>query len=136
MNEITIPTSITKICESSFEGCSSLTKIVIPTSVTTIESNSFKDCTNIKQITISSKTKVEQNSFDNCESLERLVISSSEIKEKDQKKEESSIFFKSNIDSTFFNSVPKEEQETILNIIDLSTNQKSFVERLLKICGQ
>lgn len=48
LTSVTIPNSVTSICNSSFEGCG-LTSVTIPSSVRNIESNAFADC-NLKNV--------------------------------------------------------------------------------------
>ena len=44
LTSVEIPSSVTEIGNSAFEGCSSLTSIVIPESVTKIEFGAFDGC--------------------------------------------------------------------------------------------
>jgi serine/threonine protein kinase len=45
-----IPDSVTRICQSAFEGCSSLTDVTIPSSVTSVETRAFRGCYNLTAI--------------------------------------------------------------------------------------
>ena len=47
LTSVTIPSSVTAIGQSAFRGCTSLTSVTIPSSVTTIGSGAFKDCTSL-----------------------------------------------------------------------------------------
>ena len=51
MTNIRIPESVTKIDDSTFEGCSGLTSITIPKSVTKIGDRAFYGCENLTIIT-------------------------------------------------------------------------------------
>ena len=133
LKEIKIPQTVTTICESSFEGCSSLKKIIIPSSVRTIESNSFKGCSQLEEIRIDCQTEVHPSSFENCESLNRLIISSSKVTSEKVNQNESSIFFKSNINPTIFNNILIEEQENLLKIINNIIINKTKEEKIKKI---
>jgi len=59
LTSIILPTSITKISESAFEGCEGLTSIVIPASVTFIDDFAFAHCSNLESITIQSYVPFE-----------------------------------------------------------------------------
>jgi hypothetical protein len=95
MTEITIPSSVTSIGKSSFEGCggkaninckipnnntgkfykAKFTEVVIGNSVTSIGSCTFEDCTSLKSVTIgNSVTKIEYNAFGGCTG--ELIINS------------------------------------------------------------
>lgn len=47
LKEVTIPSSVTKICESSFNSCSSLESVLIPSSVTEIGTCCFYECSSL-----------------------------------------------------------------------------------------
>ena len=67
LTEVTIPDTVTKICDSALFGCSSLTAITIPSSVTTIEANAFSGCTGLLSVTIpTSITSMGAYSFQDC----------------------------------------------------------------------
>jgi len=55
LKSITIPSKVTNIGNSVFEGCSSIKSITLPSKVTRIEECTFKDCKKLKTITIKSK---------------------------------------------------------------------------------
>lgn len=50
MSEITIPSSVQKIEDNVFSGCTSLNEITIPSSVQTVYSGIFSGCSNLKKI--------------------------------------------------------------------------------------
>ena len=52
----TIPTNITDIWRSAFEGCTRLTSVTIPDSVTSIRERSFQNCTNLTSVTFQGGT--------------------------------------------------------------------------------
>lgn len=52
ITSITIPSSVTIIGDSAFEGCPSLTSITIPSSVTNIESSAFIGCSKLTSINV------------------------------------------------------------------------------------
>jgi len=77
-NTTIIPSSVTSIGESAFEGCYSLTNIEIPSSVTSIGSYAFKTCRSLISIAIpSSVTSIGYAAFSNCYSLTSIEIPSS-----------------------------------------------------------
>ena len=70
-----IPDSETRIGESAFRHCSSLSSLVIPDSVTSIGESAFSGCCSLKSLVIpDSVTSIECYAFRGCESLSSLVI--------------------------------------------------------------
>ena len=70
-----IPDSVTKIRDSAFEDCSSLSNIVIPDSVTAIGDFAFSDCSSLSNIVIpDSVTAIGKCAFSDCRSLSNIVI--------------------------------------------------------------
>ncbi len=70
-----IPYIVTKINESAFDGCASLTSVEIPDGVTDIRMYTFKNCTSLRSIKIpDGVTNIEWFAFENCSSLSSIVI--------------------------------------------------------------
>ena len=70
-----IPDSVTRIGESAFRHCSSLSSLVIPDSVTSIGESAFRHCSSLSSLVIpDSVTSIECYAFRGCESLSSLVI--------------------------------------------------------------
>ena len=75
LTSITIPNSVKSIGHSVFEGCSSLTSITIPNSETSIEVDAFKGCSSLTSIIIPNSVKsIEGYAFDRCSSLTSILI--------------------------------------------------------------
>ncbi len=73
--KLTIGNSVTKIGDSAFENCTSLTSITIPDSVTKIRWSAFYNCTSLTSVTIgNSVTKIEDYAFAYCTSLTSITI--------------------------------------------------------------
>ena len=78
ITDAVIPSSITRIGNYAFGGCSSLTSVTIPNSVTNIGSSAFYACTNLTSITIpNSVTSIENSAFAYCSSLTSVTIPNS-----------------------------------------------------------
>ena len=79
LTDITIPSSVTKIGDSAFSGCSGLTgSLTIPSSVTAIGDEAFWGCSGLTNATIPSDiTKVWDNAFAGCSGLTDITIPSS-----------------------------------------------------------
>ena len=78
VTNLVIPNSITKIGDSAFGGCSSLTSITIPNSVTTIGDGAFYGCSSLTSITIpDSVTSIGASAFYNCSGLTSITIPNS-----------------------------------------------------------
>ncbi|GAB1226456.1 hypothetical protein ENUP19_0294G0009 [Entamoeba nuttalli] len=75
INDFNIPTTITKLGNGCFNGCTSLTTINIPTSVTEIEYNCFSGCSSLTTINIpTSVTEIGNWCFTYCTSLTTIEI--------------------------------------------------------------
>lgn len=75
MRGITIPDTVTKICDDAFSGCRNLSEVKIPDSVTEIGKCAFGDCTSLKSVRLSQKLQtVEPYTFYNCYILEEITI--------------------------------------------------------------
>ena len=67
---ITFDASVTKIGNSTFYNCSSLTSVTIPNSVTSIGNSAFSNCNSLTSVTIpNSVTSIGNSAFRNCSSL-------------------------------------------------------------------
>ncbi|MCQ2286516.1 MAG: leucine-rich repeat domain-containing protein [Bacteroidales bacterium] len=78
LNTYTIPSSVTKIGDSAFEGCVTLANVIIPDTVAKVGSSAFLGCTELQGVVIpSSVTKIEWESFSGCTSLKNVVIPNS-----------------------------------------------------------
>ena len=73
-----IPSSVTEIGYSAFEGCTGLTSVTIPSSVTEIGEGAFRGCTGLKSVTIpNSVTEIGWSAFKGCTGLKSVTIPSS-----------------------------------------------------------
>ena len=105
LTSIAIPSSVTFVVGSAFEGCTSLTSvtfgegsqlesigyatfynctsltsIVIPSSVTSVGSSAFSNCTSLRSVTFGEGSQLESigsDAFSNCRSLTSIAIPSS-----------------------------------------------------------
>ena len=81
--DVTIPATInglpvTRIADSAFYSCFSLTKVTIPSSVTTIERYAFQSCTNLTSVIIPpGVTSIGDGAFEWCYSLTDVTIPAS-----------------------------------------------------------
>ena len=75
ITNLVIPSSVTKIKNYSFYGCSSLESITIPKSVLSIGNSAFYNCSSLTAINISeSVTDIGQYAFRNCIGLTNIEI--------------------------------------------------------------
>ena len=72
---VTIPSGVTYIGMSAFEGCTSLESIEIPETVTEIDSAVFMNCTSLEAIQLPSGIKyIGDSLFSNCVLLESITV--------------------------------------------------------------
>ena len=70
MTSVTIPDSVTSIGDSAFSGCSGLTSVTIPDSVTSIGRSVFSSCNNLTNVTIPDSVEaIAPTAFDGCGKL-------------------------------------------------------------------
>ena len=73
-----IPSSVTRIGDKAFCGCSGLTTVTIPSSVSSIGWYAFCGCSSLTSVTIpNSVTSIEQGAFDGCNALTSVTIPNS-----------------------------------------------------------
>ena len=67
VTELTIPSDITEIKNSTFSGCSSLTSVIIHNKVSSIGEGAFSFCRNLTSVTIGNRvTSIGDAAFSNC----------------------------------------------------------------------
>lgn len=67
--------SITDIQNSAFWGCTGLTKVVLPSGITKINDDVFNSCTNITEIILPSNLlSIEEDAFSGCTSLAEITL--------------------------------------------------------------
>ncbi len=76
LESVTLPaSSLTRIGEAAFYGCSSLTQIDIPDTVYTVFDYTFKNCTALADVRLSRELiKVGEGAFENCTALDYIYI--------------------------------------------------------------
>ena len=75
LTSVSIPDSVTEIGDSAFFGCSSLTNVSIPDSVTEIGYNAFRDCSSLTSVSIpDSVTEIGSSAFASCSSLTEVIF--------------------------------------------------------------
>ena len=74
IENIVLPSSVTTIGESAFEGCSDLTNVTLPAGVTTISKSAFETCTSLETINLENITEIEAEAFKNCSALSRVLL--------------------------------------------------------------
>jgi hypothetical protein len=75
---VTIPSGVTSLGVSCFNGCTGLTNVIIPSGVTNLGNYCFKDCISLTSVTIpNSVTSLGNYCFDACGGLTNVTIPSS-----------------------------------------------------------
>ena len=78
LTSITIPDGVTSIEGSAFSGCASLTSVIIPDSVTSIGNSAFWDCSNLDTVTIPNSVRhIGGGAFWGCSKLTTVTIPNS-----------------------------------------------------------
>ena len=74
LTSVTIPDSVTSICDGAFYGCSGLTSVTIGDSVTSIGSSAFYGCSSLTSVTIgNSVTSIGERAFSGCSGLKNIT---------------------------------------------------------------
>lgn len=75
LKSVSLPTGLTTIESTAFEGCSGITSVTVPDSVTYIGTRAFGDCTGMTSVTLpSGLTTIENSLLTNCSSLDDIDI--------------------------------------------------------------
>lgn len=74
--DITIPSSITEIGQSAFEGCSKLKKLILPNDVMLISEYMCKNCTSLEFVSAKKVQVIAPNAFAGCSSLSNIELNS------------------------------------------------------------
>lgn len=75
LTSVTIPNSVTRICNNSFYYCIKLTIVTIPNSVTSIGNYTFYGCRGLTSMTIPDSVKsIGDSSFSYCQSLTTVTF--------------------------------------------------------------
>ena len=77
VSAIDVPTSVTWVGESAFEGCEKLTSIWLPDGVVELPAKLFCDCTSLREIEMGAISKMGEKAFYNCQSLQSLTLGGS-----------------------------------------------------------
>ena len=78
VTELVIPNSVTRIENSAFSSCRSLTSVIIQNSVTSIGDEAFSGCTGLTSVAIpNSVTSIGKSAFRYCSGLTSIAIGNS-----------------------------------------------------------
>ena len=78
MTSIPLPSGVTKIGYSAFDGCSGLISLTLPSGVTEIGGNAFYGCSGLTSLTLpSGVTEIGSRAFSGCSGLTSLTLPSS-----------------------------------------------------------
>ena len=73
LTSLTLPASITEVCEDAFNGCSALSSSIFFQNITTIRSRAFQGCISLRKVYVSkslfypaSNTGIEPHAFNYC----------------------------------------------------------------------
>ena len=77
---VTMPETVTKICECAFCGCTSLYSINIPQGLQEIQRGAFVDCSSLTDMTLpASVTAVGEEAFTGCQALSSVIIENPDL---------------------------------------------------------
>jgi hypothetical protein len=80
LGNYTIPSSVTRVGDSAFNGCYNLYNVTIPTNVLSIGEQAFFNCTSLDPVMIpESVTNIGAGAFAGCSSLLNLVVASGNL---------------------------------------------------------
>jgi hypothetical protein len=69
ITSVYIPSSVKRIGEGAFRGCTALTSVYIPSSVTQIDDDAFRGCTALTSADVPLSAKLGESVFKECKSL-------------------------------------------------------------------
>lgn len=75
MRGLTIPDTVTKICDDAFFGCRNLSELTIPEGVTEIGTRAFGNCTSLEHVRLPGKLQtIAPYTFYNCYILNEITL--------------------------------------------------------------
>lgn len=75
LEEVSLPQSLTMICDYAFNGCTSLKTIAIPDGVRKIGRNAFLGCTSLESASISKSVEnIDDGIFAYCTKLDKITV--------------------------------------------------------------
>ena len=78
LKSVTLPNTLTVICEDAFEGCTGLKSITIPNSVTEMWGYVFRNCSSLTSVTLPNSLKtIRDHTFEGCSSLKSVNVPNS-----------------------------------------------------------
>ena len=124
LKKISLPDSLSSICQEAFSYCEALERISIPNNVTFIGMDAFSNCKSLKSVTIpDGVTTLEGPLFAGCKSLTEIVIPKSV-------KTINNAFYKCPARDIFYMGTSEEWSEVILDsyaAADISSKTLHFL---------
>ena len=74
LTSVTMPDSIVSIGDYAFSGCTSLTNIKIPDCVVSIGNSVFSNCTALQELTMPCSVEFEKDSFLDCYNIKKVTL--------------------------------------------------------------
>lgn len=74
--EVTIPSTVLTIGNNAFKGCKGISSVVLPSSITSLGTGVFQNCTALQTINLDSVTSIGASAFEGCYGLYYVNIHS------------------------------------------------------------